>query len=164
MMKLTSIRASYFLGFAACLAIFLYSLYLQFNVGIQPCALCVLQRIVLVSIGLVFFLGSLFRVHKIAHIALGLLTTLLSVLGVALAGRQVWIQHFPGQSGDTCGASLQYMLKVLPFTEVLKNIFQGSAECTQIGWRFLSISLSEWSLFWFVIFLILSLWQLTKKV
>jgi protein dithiol:quinone oxidoreductase len=36
-------------------------------------------------------------------------------------------------------------------------IFRGSGDCTQVLWRFLGLSIAEWALVWFVIFLVAAL-------
>jgi len=162
---LPSLRSSYFLAFLVIASLFGYSIYLQMSGGFEPCPLCVLQRLTLILLGICFLLGGLFNVKKIGKFIIGSLSFLIALLGVLLSGRQVWLQLQPaGSSNETCAASLDYMIKVLPFDQVIHNIFQGAAECTQVGWRFLSFSLAEWSLLCFGIFLLFSFWQLIRKV
>jgi disulfide bond formation protein DsbB len=47
-----------------------------------------------------------------------------------------------------CGASLDYMLEVLPLAEVMAKVFTGSGECGTIDWRFLGLSMPAWVLAW----------------
>ncbi|MND00790.1 Disulfide bond formation protein B [compost metagenome] len=42
------------------------------------------------------------------------------------------------------------MLERFPLGEALRKVFAGSGECAEVGWRFLGLSIAEWSLFWFV--------------
>jgi disulfide bond formation protein DsbB len=46
----------------------------------------------------------------------------------------------------SCGPGLDYMLETFPFSEVLKMIFTGSGDCTNIDWRFLGLSMPAWVL------------------
>ena len=39
-----SFRAQYFAGFAVCAAFLAYAYYVQFQLGIEPCPLCIFQR------------------------------------------------------------------------------------------------------------------------
>jgi disulfide bond formation protein DsbB len=32
---------------------------------------------------------------------------------------------------------------------VLEKILKGSGECAEVGWRFIGLSIAEWSLIWF---------------
>jgi protein dithiol:quinone oxidoreductase len=163
-MKIISLRFSYFLAFLVCVSLYGYSIYLQVEAGLQPCPLCVLQRFVMILLAFSFFISFLLRVRtRRVQFIEGSFAAFFSLLGIVFAGRQVWLQQVGYISNESCAASLQYMLKVLPFEEALKNIFQGSAECSQIGWQFLSLSLSEWSLISFSVFLLFSLWQMVRK-
>lgn len=164
-MKIRTLRISYFLGFLACVSLYGYSIYLQMEAGLRPCPLCVLQRFSLFLLAFSFLIAFFVRVHtKIGQLIAGFFTSLFSILGILFAGRQVWLQHSSTAPNETCAASLQYILQALPFDEAVKNILRGSAECTQVGWQFLSLSLSEWSLVCFVVFLLLSLWQMAIKI
>jgi disulfide bond formation protein DsbB len=33
-------------------------------------------------------------------------------------------------------------------------IFRGTGDCTKVPWRFLGLSIAEWSLIWFVLLII----------
>ena len=45
-----------------------------------------------------------------------------------------------------CGATLEFMLKVLPLREVLDKVLSGSGECAKINWRFLGLAMPAWVL------------------
>ena len=113
-------RAGNFAGFAVCIALLGYALYSQHALGLEPCPLCILQRIAVLATGLVF-------------------------LGAAL---HVWITAQPPGTVAECGASLDYMLDVLPLREVLAKVLTGSGECGKVEWRFLGLSMPAWVLAW----------------
>jgi disulfide bond formation protein DsbB len=161
-MKLFTPRLMYFYAFTSIIVMFAIAFYLQFWKGVAPCPLCLLQRIVLGIIGILFFLGMAFKFKKIGSIILGLLGFLFSIGGALLAGRQVWIQHLPPNQSMDCGASLQYMLHVLPPDEVLKKIFEGTAECSIVDWSLWGLSMAELSLIWFIAFAIFALFQIVR--
>ncbi|HSR62235.1 MAG TPA: disulfide bond formation protein B, partial [Gammaproteobacteria bacterium] len=58
-----------------------------------------------------------------------------------------------------CGPGLDYMLEVFPLQEVLQMVFSGSGECAEVQWRFLGLSIPEWSLVCFAGFIILAVMQ-----
>lgn len=163
MLERPSLRISYFIALMISAALLLFSIYLQFNAGFKPCALCVLQRGALILLAIIFLAGALFKVKGFGQFMIGTMASLIALLGVILSGRQTWVQHMPDNVNQACGASLQYMLKVLPFDQVVQKILQGSPECTEKGWMFMSLSLAEWSLGCFVLFLLFSIWQTTRK-
>jgi disulfide bond formation protein DsbB len=150
-----------------CLAVVVLLLgiveYLQKFKGIDPCPLCILQRFALIGLGIPFLLGSLIPFKKIGLVINSLIALLFAVIGTLLASRQVWLQHLPPNQSSDCGASLDYMLQVLPWHEVLKKVLQGTSECANVGWEFLHVSLAGWSLFAFGMFTVIALWQLTQS-
>jgi len=158
-----NIRSIYLIGFFLIVALLSTSLYLQFFEGIEPCPLCSLQRIAFCGLGLSFLFGLFAYVKPMGQRIINSLLVFFSFLGMMFAGRQVWLQHFPSASSKECGVSLQYMMKVLPVNEIMQKIFEGSAECTLRSWDFLSLTMAEWSLLWFLFFFALSLYCFRKK-
>jgi disulfide bond formation protein DsbB len=148
----------YFIGFLTIGGLLGFSVYLQLFQGIQPCALCTLQRLTFAFLGAAFLFGSLFARNRILQHLVNTLIFIISGLGIFLAGRQIWLQHFPSTDGTECGVSIQYMLQVLPWHEVLQRIIAGSTECSVRGWELLSLNMAEWALIWFVFFLFSSIY------
>lgn len=151
-----STRSLYGFGFLLSITLLSVSLYLQFFDGVIPCPLCTLQRLVFVLIAFILLIGTLFHNKASLRLSVNMLLTVTSFLGLLLAGRQIKLQHAPEMNTADCGVSLQYMIEVLPWQEVLQKIFSGSAECTQRGFEWLSLNMAEWALIGFTIFLMLS--------
>ncbi len=143
----------------ACLSLLGFGYYLQFVQDLDPCPLCILQRVAYLGVGLVclacFIHGSATRIYN----ALALICAL---AGAAIAGRQVWLQHLPPERVPECGPGLDFILQAFPIFDALKLIFTGSGECAETVWTFLSLSIAEWSLFWFGAFSVLLLYLLLK--
>jgi disulfide bond formation protein DsbB len=51
----------------------------------------------------------------------------------------------PGAVAE-CGASLDYMMDVLPMHEVLAKVLTGSGECAKLDWQFLGLNMPTWVL------------------
>lgn len=153
-----STRLLYTLGFVSTLILLAASLYFQYFDNFQPCPLCILQRFAFGLLGISFFFGIIFYRKSIMRSIVNFFCILFSLAGIGLAGRQVWLQHFPSAESSECGVSLQYMMQALPPHEVVQRIFQGTAECSTRGFEFLSFNMAEWALIWFVGFLFLSLY------
>lgn len=150
-------RLAYFIGFFLITLLLVTSMYLQYFQGIIPCPLCTLQRMTFALLAVLFLVGGLLYGKRPIRLIINLFCSLGSLLGIFLAGRQIWLQHFPSPENTECGVSIQYMMQVLPMNEVLKKIFVGSTECSQRGWEFLHFNMAEWALLWFFGFLILSI-------
>ena len=74
-----------------------------------------------------------------------------------VAARQSWLQHNPPRVVD-CGPDLAYMLDAFPLAQVLPKVFKGEGDCAKVGWKFLGLSIPEWTLVWFVIFAAVAIW------
>lgn len=163
-MKTMASRQIYLVSFIIIVILLTMSVFLQKYKGVIPCPLCITQRYVLSLLGVLFFIGILFNPQKMGQVFLSLLSFIVTILGMLVAGRQVWLQHFPQDGFGDCGASLDYMLKVLPITDVVKKIWEGGTECSQLGWQFFHLSLAEWSFIWFLIFAIITVVLLKRAL
>lgn len=159
MNKYGTVQFRYFLAFLLIVFLLAGMTYLQYYKGINPCALCIVQRFVFGMVGLVFFMG-IFAKTTFLRFLVGILGSLFSLAGITLAGRQVWLQHFPNEATGNCDVGVTYMLKALPLDQVISKIYSGGAECTHVDWEFLNMTLAQWSLVGFIICLLFCLWQL----
>jgi disulfide bond formation protein DsbB len=159
-----TIRSTYFMGFLAISFLLLTSIYLQIFEGIIPCPLCTLQRLSFGLLGIWFIIGILFHSRRFGRLFINFMCGLTSAMGLFLAGRQVWLQHFPSSNNSECGVSLEYLMQVLPVNQVFQRIFAGSAECSQRGWEFLHLNMAEWALICFALFLVFSLYLFIKEL
>ena len=143
-------RIGYLLGFLVCAGLMGYALYLQYVEGIEPCPLCMLQRICVTAMGVVFLVAAFHNPGRVGAGVYALLQLLIGGAGAAIAARQVWLQSLPKDQVPTCGMSLNYMLDTLPFTDVLRNVLEGSGECAEKGWELLHLSIAGWTLVFFI--------------
>ena len=157
-------RQTYCLQFLVISGLLLFSLYLQFYQGVLPCPLCSLQRVTFVIIGSLSLITGIIYRCRIARILLNIFSFIAAILGIILAGRQIWLQHFPPAGNAECSPDLHYMIQVLPMNELIQKIFAGSAECADQSWQFLSINMAEWSLICFILLGLLSLYLLLQDI
>ncbi|MDB6163036.1 MAG: disulfide bond formation DsbB family protein [Xanthomonadaceae bacterium] len=146
-----SFRTRCLLGFAICLALLGFALYSQLHTGLEPCPLCVFQRIAFAAVGLILLFAGLHAPKAaVVRASYGLFALLAAVLGIAIAGRQVWLQHLPPEQVPMCGPGLNYLVEAMPLTSVIRKVLTGSGECARVDWTFLGFSMAEWSLLWFI--------------
>lgn len=158
-----STRTIYCCGFIIIGLILGCSLYLQYYHGIIPCPLCTFQRIAFAALGITFFLGLFVARNGFLRQLVNVLIISFSGLGAFFAARQAWIQYFHVSDTNECGLSLQYMMKVLPWHEVVQKVFAGSAECADQQWSLLTLTMPEWAFLWFASFLLLGSYLLLKR-
>ena len=137
------------LAAAACLALYGFALYSQYQLGLEPCPLCIFQRVAVVLLGVSFLLAAL--VPTRARVPGAVTTVLIGVAalwGAGVALRHLYIQSLPPGKVPVCGATLDYMWEVFPATEVLRKVLTGSGECAKVDWTFLGIAMPGWVLIW----------------
>jgi len=143
-------RIGYLLGFAVCAGLMAFALYLQFGLDLDPCPLCILQRVAVVAMGLVFLVAAIHNPGRFGATVYAVLQLALGGAGAGLALRQLWLQSLPKDQVPVCGMSLAYMMDTLPLTETLRKVLEGSGECAEKAWEFLHLSIAGWTLVFFV--------------
>ena len=135
-------------AFAATLGLMAYALFLQHVKGLEPCPLCVFQRVAVISMGLVFLFAGLHAPRGPAARVYAILGLAAAAGGAAVAGRHAWLQQLPADQVPACGPGLDYILDAFPLSEALTLVFQGSGECANVQWSFLGLSMPAWVLVW----------------
>ncbi len=141
------------LCYAALLAgvalMFGVAFYMQHAMGLEPCALCMMQRIWLAATGVVAMIAL---VHAPAGWGLHLYTGLgagTALIGGGFSIRQMYLQSLPPDQVPACGPSLDYMLEVFPLSDVLELMITGTGDCAVVHWSFLGLSIPGWTLIGF---------------
>jgi disulfide bond formation protein DsbB len=137
-------------GFLFCAGLLAYAYHVQFNEGLEPCPLCIFQRVAFLASGCVFLLAAVHHAGRVGSRVYALLILLASLSGAAIAGWHVRLQHLPADQVPECGPGLDYMLEVFSFSQTLKQVFTGSGECAEVSWQFLGLSMPAWSLLCFI--------------
>ena len=136
----------YLAGFLFASGLMGFGLYLQYVKHQDPCPLCMVQRVIFIAILALFLIAATHGPKRIGERIYAVLITLLSLTGVAVAARHIWLQHLPKDQVPACGPGLDYMLETMPMSNVLKSLMHGSGECAEKGWSFLTLGIPEWSL------------------
>jgi len=138
-------------GFVFCLGLLLFAAYLQFQLNLTPCPLCVLQRVLIGFIGLTFLVGALHTpVEQLGKKIHSGFILFFSLLGILVASRHVWLSLQPPSAVTTCSPTLEYMFQNLPLSETLKIFFLGSGDCAKETYRLMGLNIPEWTLICFI--------------
>lgn len=139
------------IGFLACIGLLAYALYMEHVLLLEPCPLCWLQRFVFVGFAVVFLACAIQNPRAWGRYAYVLVFGILTLLGVGLSGRHLWLQSLPAEARPECGVGVSYMMDIKPLTEVIAWAARGTGECGVVQWTFLGISIPGWTLAAFVI-------------
>lgn len=152
---LPSRRTGYFLAFGVCAALMAYALYLQYVLDLEPCPLCMFQRVALIAMGAVFLFAALQGPARTGAWVYSALLFILGGAGIGLALRHLWIQSLPADQVPACGMGIGYMFETLPFFDVVTRTLKGSGECAKVD-LVLGLSIPAWTLMLFVILIVWS--------
>ncbi len=141
----------------ACATLLAYAYYVQFKLFIDPCPLCILQRVAFLAVGLVALVAAIHGPRGVGRKIYGLLAMASAAVGAGVALQHVRLQHLPPDQVPACGPGLNYMIDTLPLGAALKKAFTGSGECAKVDWTFLGQSMPTWTL---VCFVLLGFWAL----
>ena len=124
------------------IAIFFFQKYL----GLEPCPMCIFQRVAMLAASLIFLLGALHGPQTAGRWVYSGGAALASAVGAGIAWRHVWLQGLPEDQRPACGPTLDYLMDMMPLQEVVTTILKGDGNCAKIDWTFLGQSLPFWTL------------------
>lgn len=159
----TSVRQWCLLGLLMCGFMMAVALYLQYGVGLEPCPLCIFQRIAVISAGIFFAIGAIHNPRRWGGIVYAVLALLAVLAGIAVAGRHVWLQSLPPDSVPSCGPGLDYMMDMLPLWDVMSRVLSGSGECAAVKGALWGVTLPQWTLLGFIVLAVIPVTVLISR-
>jgi len=144
--------------FLCCGLLLGFALYNQYVDYVEPCPLCVLQRVAFFWMGVVALLALLHNPARFGQRIYAGLITVGAVFGAAVALWHVRLQHLPADQVPECGPGLNYMLENFPVTDVLSAVLHGSGSCAEVKWMFLGLSMPMWTFVWYMGLGLVTLW------
>lgn len=156
-MKMITARAMNICSFLICCGLIAFAYYLEDVLNLQPCPLCIIERFIFGLLALLFLVATIHNPSPKGQRIYGSIALSLAIMGMTFAGRHLWIQGQPSSLGEVCVPGISYLVKTLPFSEALKAMFLGSADCAKVDWSFLGLSIPGWTFLFFDIFALLGL-------
>ena len=134
---------------------------LQYFLLLEPCPLCVLQRLPLFGILLLSVLAILAAPWLSPNLRRiwSLCNCLLAAIGIGLAARHLWLQSLPADQVPSCGPDLDTLFDIMPLAEALLTALAGDGNCAEVKWSLLGLTIPGWALVTFIMLGALWLWQ-----
>jgi protein dithiol:quinone oxidoreductase len=141
-------------------------LILAHTMNLAACPLCILQRMLYLLLALeaiaAWLLAGSAPARTLPRRAAAFVMAATALMGVGIASYQTWLQRFA--KGASCTADQ-------PWWEQLVNwagaqwplMFEASGLCSEAGWKFLGLSIAEWSLVAFTSMTIAMLAAMLRK-
>ena len=139
-------RLANFVGFLVCAGLIAYAYYSQYQLGIDPCPLCIFQRVGVIALGFVFLLAAAHNPRGSGRFVYAALIALAALATIGVAAKHLYVQSLPPGAVASCGAPLGMMFKFSPWLEVIRKVLSGSGECQEVNWQFLGLAMPAWVL------------------
>ena len=153
---------NWIIGFG-CMFLIGAALYMEHMMHLEPCPLCIFQRVAVISTGLIAIVAAMHNPIALGVRVYGLMIVLASLVGSALAIRQLYLQSLPEDQVPSCGPGLDYLIDVFPMQDVIKMVLVGDGSCAEVSWTLLGISIPGWTLVGFIGLIALGLFQTLRK-
>ena len=157
-----SIRQWSLAGLAFCALMMGVALWLQYAVGLEPCPLCIFQRVAVLAAAVVFLVAAIHNPRDWGGSVYGVLGLAAVGSGIAVAGRHVWLQSLPPDQVPSCGPGLDYMMEVLPMWDVMSRVLSGSGECAEVDGLWWGLALPQWTLIGFLVLIVVPLCMILR--
>lgn len=149
-------RLQMLLGAAICGGLLAFAVYTQMRLGLEPCSLCIYQRLAFAALAVVFLLAGLHGPrNRPGRLSYGVLAAIVAAIGAGIAGRHVWVQAQPQDVMSSCGPPLQFLNQTMGPLEAFRTVLTATGNCGDIDWTFLGLTMPMWCLVWY---LLLGVW------
>lgn len=155
-------KALFIYGLLLVLFSMSFAIYLQFFHGLEPCSLCVFQRLGYFAYAIIAIIALIHHPKAWGMRVYAFFSMLPLIFGLVMAVRQAWIQSLPADQVPGCGPGLNFLLQEFMVSKVVQVVWAGSSDCAIVGWRFLNLSMAVWSAVLFMVLIFLSLIILVK--
>ncbi len=163
MPPLPSIRLTFLLLFLGCTSLILVGMYMEHLMDLEPCPLCITQRVFIISVGVIGLIGFIANFQGKARRVVASFGLLFAVAGGGFSTRQLWLQSLPEDQVPACGPGVSYLLDNFPLIDALSVLLRGDGNCAEVVWTLFGISIPGWTLMAFACMAVLSIWQILRK-
>ena len=138
-------------------------LYFQEYLGLEPCYLCITQRVFVAIVGIIFLFAAIHNPNRRGQKIYAGLGLLGAIGGSYFSAKQLWLQNLPEDNIPTCGPPVDYLFDVFPASEVITMLIRGDGNCAKVQWELLGVSMPGWVLLMFVAMAGVGIFQLLRK-
>ena len=131
------------------------ALYFQYGMELQPCVMCVYERVALFGVafaGLFGLIAPRFLIVRLLALLIGFVSV---VKGQLLSLKHVDYQLHPAP-WNQC-SYLPEFPQTLPLDKWFPVLFQPTGSCEDVAWSFLGFSMAQWIVVMFAIYLLVLL-------
>lgn len=151
--SLSTQRSSWLLLAFSALSLELCALYFQHVMKLEPCVMCVYERITMIGIMLAGLVGAIAPQNLLIRLTAFALWGVSAVWGFLLA-----VEHTDYQLNPSPFATCDFFPNFpswAPLHEWLPWLFNPTGDCSDIVWQFFGYSMPQWLIVSFAIYVVL---------
>lgn len=148
------------LGFGGVAA----SLLAQYVWGMNPCVMCIEQRMALLGIALAALLCFWLPENQVMRTLSAWLISVPAAFGLSIAGKQIYVQSLPLMAQPSCGAPWTFRWRNAPLFDFYEWFIRGTGACGEV-YHVLGVALPVWSALFFagVLVAIWAFWLAARR-
>ena len=158
----TSFKKANIFGAIIAFLMIISALTIQLYFDLEPCPLCITQRIIFIAIGVLFIIFSLLPFNQIIKLSHLISIVSAGLVGVIFSIRHILIQAKIIEIPAECGIDLDYMFENFPLTEAVNLLFKGTGDCSEIDWTFFGMTLPQIALLGYLFFITYTIYIFLK--
>jgi len=157
-----SARFPFALALAISLGLVAGGVFLAVTLHIAACPLCIAQRMLYLGVAGAALLGLALCRWRASYLTAAFLMLAISATGAGVAAWQTYLQRF---AVDTrCSGAMAWWEVLIDWAgERIPLLFYASGLCSEPGWKFLGLSIAEWSLLAFSFLTAVALYALLRR-
>lgn len=151
--KLNNKRSSWALLLFSCISFLGAGFYFQYNMGLEPCYLCIVQRIAFLIIALSSIIALINPLNNYLKYTANIIWLSGSSLGLYGGIKLVYTQLNPPELsfGSGCSLSAEQLMDNYPFLDWFPMMFEAKGSCSESSYSLLGlVTLEQLTLFIFV--------------
>ena len=150
-------------AFSGALLIFIAVFYFQNHLQLEPCYLCITQRVFVIAIAVICALAALQNPAQYGQKVYAGLSALMAMIGGYFSVKQLWLQGLPEDQVPACGVPVDYLFDAFSLSEALSHLLRGDGNCAEVQWELLGISMPGWVLIAFIGYALMGIFQFIRK-
>lgn len=137
--------------------------YFENYLGLEPCYLCMTQRVFVIGVGVICGIAALHNPAPKGQRIYAGLGTVTALLGSYFSGKQLWLQSLPEDQVPACGIPVDYLFDSFSVSEAISMLLRGDGNCAEVQWQLLGLSMPGWVMVTFVGFAAVGIVQFLRK-
>ena len=137
--------------------------YFENSLKLEPCYLCMIQRGVIILIGMTCVFAAVHNPGKFGQRVYASLSVVQVIIGIYFSGKQLWLQSLPESQVPSCGIPVRHLFDNFTITEIVTMLLAGDGNCAEVHWQLMGLSMPGWVMVCFVGFGVIGAIQFLRK-